>query len=115
MTTHSSILAQEIAWTEEPGRLQSMVSQLDVTQQLNNSVNCIYLVVHCIPGTYLPQGVNFCKNTVTFSLSYPVRNIKQCKNYVLVNTALQAGMVSNSINLGLFVSSKVIMSSKKKQ
>ena len=27
MTTHSSILAWEIPWTEEPGRLQSMASQ----------------------------------------------------------------------------------------
>ena len=27
MTTHSSILAQRIPWTEEPGRLQSMGSQ----------------------------------------------------------------------------------------
>ena len=27
MATHSSILAWEIPWTEEPGRLQSMVSQ----------------------------------------------------------------------------------------
>ena len=27
MVTHSSILAWEIAWTEEPGRLQSMGSQ----------------------------------------------------------------------------------------
>ena len=27
MDTHSSILAWEIPWTEEPGRLQSMVSQ----------------------------------------------------------------------------------------
>ena len=27
MATHSSILAWKIAWTEEPGRLQSMVSQ----------------------------------------------------------------------------------------
>ena len=26
MTTHSSILAWEIPWTEEPGRLQSMGS-----------------------------------------------------------------------------------------
>ena len=31
--THSSIVAQEIPWTEEPGRLQSMGSQkeLDMT------------------------------------------------------------------------------------
>ena len=27
MTTHSSILAWKIPWTEEPGGLQSMVSQ----------------------------------------------------------------------------------------
>ena len=27
MATHSSIVAWEIAWTEEPGRLQSMGSQ----------------------------------------------------------------------------------------
>ena len=27
MATHSSILAWEIPWTEEPGRLQSMASQ----------------------------------------------------------------------------------------
>ena len=27
MVTHSSILAQKIPWTEEPGRLQSMGSQ----------------------------------------------------------------------------------------
>ena len=32
MATHSSILAQRIPWTEEPGRLQSVGSQeLDTT------------------------------------------------------------------------------------
>ena len=32
MATHSSILAWEIPWTEEPGRLQSMGSrELDMT------------------------------------------------------------------------------------
>ena len=36
MATHSSILAWEIPWTEEPGRLQSMGSQeSDMTYQLN--------------------------------------------------------------------------------
>ena len=34
MATHSSILAQEILWTEEPGGLQSMGSERD-TQLLN--------------------------------------------------------------------------------
>ena len=32
MATHSSILAWEILWTEEPGRLQSMKSQKSQTQ-----------------------------------------------------------------------------------
>ena len=33
MATHSSILAWEIPWTEEPGGLQSMESQESVTTQ----------------------------------------------------------------------------------
>ena len=39
MTTHSSILAWEILWTEEPGRLQSRGSQKSQTQlkRLNNN------------------------------------------------------------------------------
>ena len=32
MATHSSILAWEIPWTEEPGRLQFMGSQKSQTQ-----------------------------------------------------------------------------------
>ena len=32
MTTHSSILAWEIPWTKEPGRLQSIGSQKSQTQ-----------------------------------------------------------------------------------
>ena len=31
MATSFTILAWEIPWTEEPGRLQSMVSQIDTT------------------------------------------------------------------------------------
>ena len=37
MVTHSSILAWEIPWTEEPGGLQSMGSQeLDMTERVNH-------------------------------------------------------------------------------
>ena len=37
MATHSSILAQEIPWTEEPGRLQSMGgTESSTTWRLNN-------------------------------------------------------------------------------
>ena len=41
--THSSILAWEIPLTEEPGGLQSMGSQRDMTKQLNNNNNNIRL------------------------------------------------------------------------
>ena len=34
-TTHSSILAWNIPWTEEPGGLQSVGSQRDVTERLS--------------------------------------------------------------------------------
>ena len=38
MATHSSVLAWEVPWTEEPGGLQSTGSQeSDTTEQLNNS------------------------------------------------------------------------------
>ena len=40
MATHSSIVAWEIPWTEDPGRLQSMGSQeSDVTERLNIPVH----------------------------------------------------------------------------
>ena len=35
MVTHSSMLAWEILWTEEPGRLQSMGFQKSQTQRNN--------------------------------------------------------------------------------
>ena len=38
MATHSSILAWEILWTEDPGGLQSMESkESDMTQQLSQN------------------------------------------------------------------------------
>ena len=38
MATHSSILAWEIPWTEEPGGPQSVASkESDMTQGLNNN------------------------------------------------------------------------------
>ena len=35
MAIHSSILAWKISWTERPGRLQSMGSELDTTERLH--------------------------------------------------------------------------------
>ena len=38
MTTHSSILAWKIPWTEEPGGLQSMgLQELGATERLNKN------------------------------------------------------------------------------
>ena len=41
MATHSSILAWEIPWTEEPGRVRvhGVTKDSDMTQQLNNNSN----------------------------------------------------------------------------
>ena len=44
MTTHSSILAWRIPWTEEPGGLQSMgLQESDTTEQLKPPPPCICL------------------------------------------------------------------------
>ena len=37
MTTHASILAWKISWTEKPGGPQSMGSQSDTTEHHNNT------------------------------------------------------------------------------
>ena len=39
MATHSNVLAWEIPWTEEPGRLQSVwgYKEADTTEKLNNN------------------------------------------------------------------------------
>jgi len=38
MATHPSSLAWKIPWTEEPGRLQSMGWQSDMTEQLSTHI-----------------------------------------------------------------------------
>ena len=38
MATHSSILARVIPWTEEPGRLQSVESQRNMTEWLSTTL-----------------------------------------------------------------------------
>ena len=62
MTTHFSILAWEIPWTEEPGGLQSVGSQkeLDKTQRLNNSNKLFLLMKLLKPNTqgFFPTPTN---------------------------------------------------------
>ena len=38
METHSSILARRIPWTEEPGGVQSMGSERDMTKHLSTAI-----------------------------------------------------------------------------
>ena len=59
MATHSTILAWEIPWTEEPGGLKSMESQKSWTQLSNWTTMCVYhnFFIHSpIDGNL----VNFC-------------------------------------------------------
>ena len=66
MATHSSILAWEVLWTEEPGRLQSMGLQeeSDTTYQLNHELLSCYLVVLVLYGNYI-KGYNSLSRIVT--------------------------------------------------
>ena len=44
MATHSSILAWEIPWTEEPGRLQSMgFKELHMTERISTTISYLIL------------------------------------------------------------------------
>ena len=43
MPTHSSILAWEIPWTEEPGGLQSVRKESDTTEQLTLQIGNLRL------------------------------------------------------------------------
>ena len=45
MATHSSVLAWRIAWTEEPGRLQSMGSQRVGHDWVTNTLGVIVTLV----------------------------------------------------------------------
>ena len=68
MATHSSTFAYEIPWTEEPGRLQSMVLQKTCTRlsarvrahththTLSLSLS-LHLRVICLPTVFLSLGL----------------------------------------------------------
>ena len=46
MATHSSILVWRIQWTEEPGGLQSMGSELDTTEATQHACTDCVLTLH---------------------------------------------------------------------
>ena len=46
MTTHSSILAWRISWTEEPSGLQSLgLQESDTTKQLTHTLHTFFLIL----------------------------------------------------------------------
>ena len=47
MATHSSILAWEVLWTEEPGELQSMGSQKSQTQLSDQQQQMVLNIFPC--------------------------------------------------------------------
>ena len=52
MTTHSSVLAWKIPWTEEPGGLQSMgCKELDMAEQLNTHNKGFNKKIHILRKT----------------------------------------------------------------
>ena len=58
MATHSSILACEIPWTEEPAGLQSMGSQeSDTTYQLKQQLESIEIIQGDLWGVYISNIV----------------------------------------------------------
>ena len=50
MATHSSILAREIRWTEEPGRLESMGSQKSWTIYIYLCISKKLILSNCGAG-----------------------------------------------------------------
>ena len=59
--THSHILAWEIPWTQEPGRLQSrpwVTTESDMTQQLNNNNKEVYKTKGLLCGVI--GGILYC-------------------------------------------------------
>ena len=71
MTTHSSILAWRIPWTEEPGGLQSMgLQESDRTEQLNTHTHThTHSHMHSHAHAHIPHGLH------THLTQTPHRNI----------------------------------------
>ena len=63
MSTHSSILAWEIRWTEEPGGLQSMGSEESDMTEFTYTHTDTDAHAHTHTHTHTHKGVAKCKNT----------------------------------------------------
>ena len=76
LATHSSTVAWEIPWTEEPGGLQSMGSlESDMTYQLNNNKSTKY------PNHYAVhlKLTQYCKSTTSVKHTHIHQILKKNK------------------------------------
>ena len=81
MATHSSILAWEIPWTEEPGRLQSSQSVSSVTQlclTLCDSMNC------SMPGLPVHHQLPESTQPMSIELIIPSNHLTLCRPLLLL-------------------------------
>ena len=88
MTTHSSILAWEIPWTEEPGGLQSMgLPEADMTEQASWMASLREFPVSSV----IPQHGHS---------SLALQSLRQLANSYLQTTSFVPGTQRRSINQG---------------
>ena len=72
VATHSSILAWRIPWTDKPGGLQSVGSQSNRTEQLNNNNKVRYILV-----LYFLVHITFCNLLVCWNCSELKEKVKE--------------------------------------
>ena len=64
MATHSTVLAWSIPWTEEPGRLQSMLQRAGHTERVNNNnddKSCLFFFLRAGCQTFTNTPLNVYK------------------------------------------------------
>ena len=94
MTTHSSILAWRIPWTEEPGGLQSMgLQESDTTEQLKPPPPCICLTdsLCCTEEANTMLSINYTTIRISFKNKKYSEQQKKKKKTHLEETSLHPG------------------------
>ena len=75
MATHSSILAWKIPWTEEPDRLQSIVSQRDMTEATwhvcSATQSCLLFPILWTVACQAPLSMGFSRQEYWSGLPFP--------------------------------------------
>ena len=68
MANHSSTLAWEISWTEEPGGLHGVANELDMTQQLNSNKSMTYVCIYIFPYQWTYRSSSFFKKCAIINI-----------------------------------------------